>query len=229
MIRLVRLFGTSIGQKLVVAVTGAALLGFLVAHMLGNMTVFQGQNAMNSYAAWLQGHPALWVMRLGLLAVFVLHIVTTLRITLANRDARDTRYQQRAVRNARFASRYMVLTGLLVGAFVGYHLLHLTFGVDQPADYGLVDSLQRHDVHTMVVRGFENPLFARSYVVAMPLLAVNLAHGAASIFQTFRLNHESYEVVIRYGTLGLDALVVAGNCSIPILILAGLVPLAGGN
>jgi succinate dehydrogenase / fumarate reductase cytochrome b subunit len=229
MIRLVRLFGTSIGQKMVVAVTGALLLGFLIGHMLGNMAVFQGQDSMNGYAAWLQGHPLLWFMRLGLLAIFVLHIFTTLRIALQNRGARGTNYKAGGARNAGFASRYMVLTGLLVLSFVVYHLLHFTFGAVQPDSYGMLDPLQRHDVYSMVVRGFQNPLVAGSYVVSMLLLGIHLMHGAASIFQTFGINHESYDVMIRYGTFGLVALIVVGNCSIPILILAGAVPLAGGN
>ena len=229
MIRLVRLFGTSIGQKMVVAVTGALLLGFLVGHMLGNMAVFQGQEAMNSYAAWLQGHPFLWFMRAGLIVVFVLHVLTTLRIALQNRVAREGRYQKRLVRHTSVASRYMVLTGLLVLSFLVYHLLHFTFGVVQPTDYGLVDARERHDVYSMVVRGFQNPLVAGSYVVSMLLLGVHLAHGAASIFQTIGINHESYDVLIRYGTLGLVAIIVLGNCSIPILIFTGAVPLAVGN
>ena len=137
MIRLVRLFGTSVGQKLVVAITGAILLLFVFAHMLGNMAVFQGIDSINAYAAWLQGHPLVWFMRLGLLVVFSVHVVTTLRLAIANRGARATGYQRSMVRTASFTSRYMVITGLLIFAFVIYHLLHFTFGVIQPENFGL--------------------------------------------------------------------------------------------
>ena len=229
MIRLVRLFSTSIGQKLVVALTGVMLLGFLFVHMLGNMAVFQGPDALNAYAAWLQGHPALWTMRLGLIAIFVTHIVLTLRLAVENRRARRVRYRRAPVRRVSFSSRYMVLTGLMLVAFVVYHLLHFTFGVVQPENAHLVDAAERHDVYSMVVLGFQNPLVTASYVVAMLLLGLHLTHGAASIFQTFGLNHESYDVVIRYGTWGLIGLLVAGNCSIPLFILGGAVTPAGGN
>ena len=228
MIRLVRLFGTSIGQKLVVALTGALMLGFLIGHMLGNMAVFQGPDALNSYAAWLKGHPFVWVVRSGLLTIFLVHVVMTLRLALENRHARSTKYQRTPTRSAGFTSRYMVLTGLLVIAFVVYHLLHFTLGTIQPENAALMDAQQRHDVYSMVVLGFQNPLVAASYVVAMLLLGVHLMHGAASVFQTFGINHDSYDVVIRYGTFGLVTLIVVGNCSIPLLILAGAVPLVGG-
>lgn len=229
MIRLVRLFSTSIGQKLVVALSGVMLLGFLFGHMLGNMTVFQGPDALNSYAAWLQGHPALWIMRFGLIATFLTHMILTLRLAVENRGARGVTYRRAPVRRVSFSSRYMVLTGLLVVAFVVYHLLHFTFGVVQPENANLVDAAERHDVYSMVVHGFQNPFVTASYVVAMLLLGLHLTHGAASVFQTVGLNHESYDLLIRYGTLGLIGLLVAGNCSIPLFILGGAVTLAGGN
>ena len=127
--RLIRLFGTSIGRKLVVAVTGAMLLGFLFAHMLGNMALFQGPESLNAYAAWLQGHPLLIVMRAGLAIVFVIHVYAALQLARANRAARPTRYSYRQTFQTSWASRYMVITGLLVVVFIVGHLLHFTFGV----------------------------------------------------------------------------------------------------
>jgi len=229
MIRLVRLFGTSVGQKLVVAGTGSILLLFVLAHMLGNMAVFQGLDSINAYAAWLQGHPLVWFMRFGLLAVFVIHVGTTIRLAIANNGARETAYQRRTERNGNFTSRYMVLTGLLLFSFVIYHLAHFTFGFIQPENYGLLDVDGRRDVYTMVVRDFQNPLIAGSYVLSMFLLGVHLMHGAASIFQTFGLNHESYDVMVRYGSFLLVVLIVIGTCSVPILIATGFVALPGGN
>jgi len=229
MIRLVRLFSTSVGQKLVVGLTGTFLLVFLIGHMLGNMAVFQGPEALNSYAAWLSGHPLVWLARAGLLIVFLMHVVIALRLARENYGARSTTYQGRPARNAGFTSRYMVLTGLLVMAFLVYHLLHFTFGAVHPESYDLVDSANRHDVYAMVVGGFQSPLVAISYTVAMILLGIHLIHGAQSVFQTFGINHESYDVMIRHGSYAVVTIIVLGNCSIPLLILAGAVPLAEGN
>jgi succinate dehydrogenase / fumarate reductase cytochrome b subunit len=228
MIRLVRLFSTSIGDKLIVALTGGALLFFLLGHMLGNMTVFQGPDTLNSYAAWLQGHPLVWLFRVGLVAVFVAHVLVTVRLTKANRRARPMRYAHPVVRQMSLTSRYMVLTGLVVMGFLAFHLLHLTFGVVQPETYQLVDSGQRHDVYSMVILGFQNPWIAGSYVLAILLLGLHLIHGAASLFQTLGINHESYTVVIRYGVYLLVVGIVLGYCSIPIVIFSGYVSLDGG-
>ena len=228
MIRIIRLFSTSIGDKLLVAVSGAALLLFLLGHMLGNLTVFQGPDVLNGYAAWLQGHPLLWVIRLGLISIFVIHVVVTVRLTMANRAARPVRYQQTAVRNTSLTSRYMVLTGGVVLAFVAFHLAHLTFGAVLPENHALTDASQRPDVYTSVIRGFENAWISATYELAIVLLGLHLIHGAASLFQTLGINHESYTGLLRYGTYLLVAIIMMGYCSIPTLIYLGYLPGAGG-
>jgi succinate dehydrogenase / fumarate reductase cytochrome b subunit len=227
--RLVRLFGASIGRKLVTAATGAMLIGFLFVHMFGNMKVFQGPEALNSYAAWLRGHPLLWVFRVGLLAVFVLHIVVTLTLARDNRAARPVGYRRYRPRASSFASRFMVLSGLVVLSFVVYHLLHFTFGVIDPMNAHLVDAHNHLDVYTSIVRSFQNPWISGSYVVSMVLLGFHLWHGMESAFQTFGVHHESYETLIRVTCLLLVGALVLGNCSIPILIYAGKVALGGGT
>jgi succinate dehydrogenase / fumarate reductase cytochrome b subunit len=224
MIRLVRLFSTSIGQKLLVALSGAALLGFLLGHMLGNLAVFQGPDALNGYAAWLQGHPLVWFIRVGLLGVFGFHVLVTIRLARANRRAGSTASRRAVAHHVGLTSRFMALTGMLVIAFVVFHLLHFTFGAVQPENFQLGDSLGRHDVYSMVVGGFQNPFVAGTYVLAILLVGVHLLHGVASLFQTLGINHESYNVLIRYGSQFLVAVVVIGFCSIPILIFTGLYP-----
>ena len=176
--RLVRLFGASIGRKLVVAATGVLLIAFLFGHMYGNMKVFQGPEALNAYAAWLQGHPLLWGMRLGLLALFGAHIWLTLRLAQENRAARPMAYRRYRPRASRLTSRYMALSGLLVLAFVVYHLLHFTFGVVDPGSTRVVSPGHQPDVYASVVWSFQNPWIAGSYVVAMVLLGAHLWHGA---------------------------------------------------
>ena len=126
MFRLIRLFRTSIGSKLVVATTGVLLLGFLLAHMAGNLVILQGPDALNAYAAWMQGHPLLWGFRLALLALFAVHILTAVRLARDNRAARPVRYRRRADLARHLPSRLMLLSGLLVLGFLVFHLLHLT-------------------------------------------------------------------------------------------------------
>lgn len=215
--RLVRLLGSSVGRKLVTAATGVLLIAFLFGHLFGNLKVFQGQDALNSYAAWLQGHPLLWVMRAGLLTLFVVHVWLTLSLARENRAARPVRYERYRPRASRLSSRSMALSGLLVLSFVVYHLLHFTFRV--------IDSQHTRvpDVYASVVWSFQNPWIAGSYVVAMLLLGAHLWHGATSVFQSLGLRHESYQTLIRILSAAAVATLVIGNCSIPILIYAGRV------
>lgn len=226
--RLIRLFSTSIGRKLVIAVTGAMLLGFLLGHMLGNMALFQGPEAINAYASWLQGHPLLIFMRLGLALVFCIHVYAAVQLTRENRAARPTRYSLSQVYQSSWASRYMVFTGFLVIVFVVGHLLHFTFGVVSPENFGSVDAAGRHDVYSMVVNGFRNPWICGAYVVAMNLVGFHLFHGTRSLFQTVGINHTSYNGAIRAANLAVVAIFVIGNCSIPILVYAGVIGLPGG-
>ena len=226
--RLVRLFRTSIGRKLVVAVTGVMLILFLIGHLLGNMTLIKGQDAMNAYAAWLQGHPFLWIARAALLLIFGAHIYAALWLAIENRAARPIRFCRSEPIQAGVPSRYIVLTGLLVLAFLIYHLLHFTFGVVDAQHAHLVDSQGRPDVYSMVVYGFQNRWIAFSYIVSMVLLGLHLIHGALSVFQSLGINHETYDAVIRVGSTTLVVLLILGNISIPVIVLMGLIRPPGG-
>jgi succinate dehydrogenase / fumarate reductase cytochrome b subunit len=227
MTRLVRLLSASIGRKLVTAGTGVILLVYLCVHMYGNMKVFQGPEALNSYAAWLKGHPLLWVFRVGLLAVFVLHILTTLTLARGNRAARPVGYQRYRLHSSSTASRSMLWTGVVILMFVIYHLLHFTFGRIDPSNMHLTDAQGRLDVYSMLVLSFRNPWISGSYVAAMVLLGIHLWHGAVSAFQTLGIHHESYNALLRAACMVLVGALVLGNCSIPILIYARIVPFAG--
>lgn len=228
--RLVRLFGSSIGRKIATAASGALLIAFLYGHMFGNLKVFQGPDALNGYAAWLQGHPLLWIFRIGLLTLFVIHIYCTVTLARDNRRARPVSYRHYQPTRSGVASRYMLLSGLVVVAFIVYHLLHFTLGVVDPANVRLVDDAQRLDVYSSLVRSFQNPWIAWSYVLAMVLLGLHLWHGTTSAFQTFGMRHESYDTFIRVSCALIVAVLVIGNSAIPILITAGVVaPVPGGG
>jgi succinate dehydrogenase / fumarate reductase cytochrome b subunit len=217
---------TSLGSKVVMAVTGVLLFGFLIAHMAGNLLVFRGQEAMNAYAHMLQTSGILlWALRAGLLAVFALHVATGIRLASANRAARPERYVRQGTVQASFASLTMVQSGVVALAFLLYHLLHFTFGAIQRDHYLLHDAAGRHDVYTMVVLGFGNPLVTVSYVVAVLLLGLHLSHGLQSMFQSVGWRHPRYTPWITTGAPVAAALLTAGFLAVPLAILLGAVRL----
>lgn len=232
---LVRTLGSSVGRKMIVALTGLALLGFVIAHMLGNLQVFLGPEALNAYAAQLKSLGALlWVMRGGLVVVFVMHVGLALKLAAENRAARPDRYAHPGRVQSTTAARSMVITGLMVLLFALYHLAHFTWGLTNPADYNVVEAVQtaggpvnRHDVYSMVVLGFQKPLISAIYLAAMVCLALHLCHGVQSVAQSLGLNHPKYEPCIRKLGIGLAWIIFLGNASIPVAIMAGLVDLPG--
>lgn len=224
MIWVLRWLRTSLGSKVVMAVTGLLLFLFLLGHMAGNLLVFRGQQAMNDYAYFLQHSPVLlWGARIGLLALFSLHVATGLRLARQNREARPERYVHEDTVQASFASRSMLLSGLVVAAFLLYHLLHFTFGAIQRDNYLLHDASGRHDVFTMVVLGFRNPVVALSYVAAVLLLGLHLSHGLQSLFQSLGLRHARFSPIVGTAAPVVAALLVAGFLAVPLSILLGIV------
>lgn len=215
---------SSLGSKVVMAVTGLLLFGFLVGHMAGNLLVFRGQEAMNAYAYFLKNSPVLlWGTRVGLLLLIVLHIAVGVRLTRSNRAARPERYVHEDTVQASLASRSMIWSGLVVAAFAVYHLLHFTVGVIQRDHYLMQDAAGRHDVFTMVVLGFRNPAVTISYVVAVLLLGLHLSHGLQSLFQSLGLRHPRTSPWIATGAPLVAALLTAGFLSVPLSILLGIV------
>jgi len=231
--RLVRFYGSSIGGKIVVAVTGAGLFLFVLVHMLGNLQIYLGRGALNAYAEKLQHLPLLlWTARTGLLLFAIVHVTTAIRLTLRNRAARPVAYAFASTVQATVSSRTMIWTGLTIAAFVVYHLLHFTLGVVEPAAFRLTETLAdgslRPDVYSRVVAGFRNPVIAASYIVAMGLLAMHLRHGVPSLLQSLGLNHPRVEPVVRLAGPIFAGVVAIGNVSIPLSILLGLVALPPG-
>ncbi len=232
---LARLLGSSVGRKMLVALTGLALVGFVIAHMLGNLQVFLGPDALNSYAAKLKSLGALlWVMRGGLLAVFVVHVGLALKLAAENKAARPAAYARPGRVQSTLGARSMVLTGLMVLLFVLYHLAHFTFGWTHPEHATATEAVQtltgpvnRHDVYYMVVMGFRQPLVSGLYIAAMALLALHMSHGVQSVFQSLGLNNRKYEDPIRKLAIGLAWVIFLGNSSMPVAVMAGLVDLPG--
>lgn len=221
-----RLFISSIGRKAVVAVTGTLFIFFIIAHLLGNLNMFFGQEAMNSYAAFLKSIPGpLWTARIGLLVIFLVHIIFALKLKLENNSARPQKYVASNTAQASIASRTMAQTGMLILAFVIYHLLHFTLGIVEPDSFSVQDAQGRHDVYSMVVIGFKNPIIAASYIVAMLFLALHLSHAVQSVFQSFGFtNDNSRETFTKISTV-FAVLIFLGYISIPVSVLTGLIRL----
>ena len=191
---LLQFWQSSIGRKIIVAVTGAMLVLFLLGHVAGNLLVFQGKEAMNDYAQFLHTMlhgQGVWIARIGLLVAFGLHIWATISLTIENRAARNARYAYDNTVQASKSSRIMIWSGMTVIAFVVFHILHFTVRVS-PELANLPDTAYaaanpgeaRHDVYAMVIKGFKNPLVTLFYIVGVSLLCSHLSHGIASIFQT---------------------------------------------
>jgi succinate dehydrogenase / fumarate reductase cytochrome b subunit len=222
---------------MVMAATGGLLILFVIAHLAGNLLIFAGPEALNSYAARLQSMGGLlWLARLGLLAVFVIHLYAGLKLYRQNRQARPEQYRYEALAQTDAQDRlrvqaavHMATTGLVILAFVVFHLLHFTFGYVKPDAFGLHDAAGRHDVYRMVVLGFGNFFISGTYVIAMLLLGAHLIHGMTSMFQTLGINHPAINRLIRVGGPAVVGLIVVGNCSMPLAVLFGWVGLPGGT
>lgn len=210
---------------MIVAITGVVLIVFVVGHLLGNLQIFLGPDWVNSYAEHLRSlGPLLWVIRVFLLTIFVLHIFYTISLAVENRRARPVHYRRKDNVKATLASRYMVISGLIVLAFVLYHLAHFTVRVTDPRFLLLkADPLNRYDVYSMMVYGFQNVYVSAFYIIGLFLLTLHLTHGTSSFFQSLGLNDE--KLAPRLATAGrvLAWLIFVGYTSIPVAVLLHLV------
>lgn len=221
---LVEFVKSSIGAKIVMGVTGLILVGFVIMHMLGNLQVFLGPDALNGYAKSLHDlGPLLWVARLVLLGAVVLHLASGLRLASLNSAARPVAYAHETTVTATFSSRYMRMSGIVVLAFLVYHLAHFTLGLTHPEHKAMEDAMGRPDVYSMVILGFRQPIVAVSYIVAMVLLWFHLNHGASSLFKSLGLRHPNYNSMLDKVGPAVATVVVGGNIAMPVAILAGLI------
>lgn len=221
---------SSIGLKLIVAVTGVLLFLFVIGHMIGNLQIYLGQNALNLYAEKLRAFPPLlWTVRIGMLVIAVVHVTLTITLALANRAARPIKYERKEAVEATLSSRTMVYSGLSLFAFVVYHLMHFTWRMTNPQYASLHDALGRPDVYSMVVMGFQNVLISAVYIIGMFVLGFHLNHAVASFFQTVGWSTPRTRPVLERIALLVAAIIVVGTISIPITILLGLVHLPTGG
>ncbi len=222
--RLFTFFRSSIGMKAVMAVTGLILVLFVIGHMVGNLKVFQGPEKFDAYAEFLRevGEPLvgygqlLWVARIVLLASVIAHIGAALQLTRVGVAARPVRYQRWTPDASTYASRTMRWGGVIIFAFVVYHLLHLTFGAAHP---DFVPGAAYHNV----LAGFRTWPVTVAYVVAVTALGFHLYHGVWSVFQSLGANHPDYNRYRRPLAGAVAAVVTLGFITVPIAVVTGLV------
>ena len=218
-------YRSSIGRKIIVAITGIILILFVIGHLLGNLQIFIGPDWINGYSQHLRDlGPLLWLIRGFLFITVVLHIYFTILLAIENRRARPEQYIDRRYVKATFASRHMVMSGLIVLAFVIYHLAHFTVRVTDRR-FGLLkaDPLGHYDVYSMMVYGFQNYFVSGFYVLGLFLLALHLSHGSSSFFQSLGLNDKKLTPRLAVAGRIFAWLLFAGYTSIPVAILLGLI------
>ena len=214
--RIPRFYQTTIGKKIVMAVTGVMLFGFVVTHLLGNLQFYLGRETMNHYAVTLRSMPGLlWPARAGLLLAVILHITASIQLTALKNAARPIGYVKKAVVQASLASRTMMWSGPIVLAFLIFHLLHLTWGTVHPNFQDV------HPYENMVI-GFQVIPVAIFYVVAVSMLGLHLYHGVWSMFQTVGVNHPRYTPLLKKFAAYASILLVLGFISIPIAVATGV-------
>jgi len=224
----------SLVKKYLMAFSGLVLVLFIIGHMLGNLQFFMGPEVINAYAYHLHHLPgapfSLWAIRAFLFAALAVHVWMAILLTKENRAARPESYQGQKHNVATYASRTMPITGVLILAFIVFHILQFTTRV-VPEDYnktigtstievGHVD-LEYFDVYAMMVSGFSSPLISLFYIVTMGLLCMHLSHGVHSMFQSIGLRNESWRPRLKLAAAAFGWIIFLGFASIPASVLMG--------
>ena len=215
--RTLRFYGTTNGKKVVMAVTGFILFGFLLGHMAGNLQVFAGPEKLDEYAIHLrQLGPLLWIIRVALLAAVVLHITSSIQLWLLQREARPIKYKVKKNEDSSYASRTMMVSGPIIAFFVVYHLLHFTW-VALPGRYEHLKPYEN------IVYGFQQPAIALFSIAAMLLLSLHLYHGLWSMFQSLGIASPRYTPWLKRFAKTFTVLLAVGFIAVPVSVLLGVV------
>jgi succinate dehydrogenase / fumarate reductase, cytochrome b subunit len=222
--RSIGFYESTLGKKVVMAVTGVILFGYVLGHLIGNLQIYSPDpQQINHYAHFLHSHGLLlWIVRCGLLASVILHITASVQLWMLKRAARPEAYVKKEDVPASYAARTMIWSGPIIAAFVVFHVLHLTVGSVLPL-HTLPDGDM--DVRANVIAGFQNPAVAGFYILAMALLCMHLYHGLWSMFQSLGVSHPRYTPIVKKFAAAFAWFVAIGNISIPVAVLAGVLTL----
>jgi succinate dehydrogenase / fumarate reductase cytochrome b subunit len=211
---------TTVGKKIVMAVSGTVLFGFSLVHMLGNLQMFAGAEAINGYHALLYGKPLfLWGARAVLLLALIAHVISAVQLTRANRAARDVAYQRKHHVATSYAARTMFVGGTLLGIYLVYHVAHTVLGVTA----GLGYSHSAADLYGNQVATFQHPWAVALNVVAALIYGSHVFHGSWSLFQSLGINHKRYNAPLRRAAVGLAVVITLGFVSVPLSVYFGFV------
>lgn len=214
---LLQFWNSTIGKKWVMAVTGIGLVLFAIGHMAGNLQVFLGANAFNAYAHKLQSlGPLLWLARIGLFVMALLHIVSAIQLTAIAKAARPQDYVKRESQIATLASHSMRIGGIVLAAFLIFHILHFTTGQLHPA-------FSKGGAYGNVVLGFRSVGVALFYIVAMSFLGLHLYHGIWAGARTLGISKPHPMPMERKVALAVAVVVWAGFIIVPIAVMLGIV------
>src|SRR5215469_3558968 len=221
------IFRSSLGKKYIMAVSGFVLFLFVLGHLLGNLQIFLGPEAINRYGHFLQSNvEVLWPVRIFLLCMIGLHIWSAVKLSIENKAARPIPYANLNPVVATYASRTMLMSGLIVLAFIIYHLLHFTVqvmyinGTGQNF-VGFEDPQNRHDIFKMMIVGFSNIWVSAFYIIGIALLCLHLSHGLSSMFQSIGWKNQVYGPFLDKAARVVAWLIFVGYISIPVAILLG--------
>jgi succinate dehydrogenase / fumarate reductase, cytochrome b subunit len=224
------LTNTSVGKKVLMAVTGIVTFGFVTGHMLGNLQVYMGPDQINHYAEALHKlGPILWLIRSFLFVSFAVHVWYGIQLKLENWAARPESYKCQSTVQATLASRTMIWTGLVILVFVVYHLLHYTVRVTNPEYQALADTTGRFDVYSMVIMGFSNYLVSGFYLIGVALLSYHLSHAVASMVQTFGLHTPQWQKRLEAIAWFFTIFLFLGYAAVPVGVMAGWLTLPQGG
>jgi len=217
---------STVVRKLAMAITGLMLIGYLAIHMIGNLTIYMGEDGINNWGLGLHAMPALlWAARIVLLVGFFMHIANGIGLTLQNKAARPQKYAKKSDQRATLYSKTMILSGVGILAFVVYHVMHFTLHTFNPEFGSFEDAAGRHDIFKMVVTAFDKGSMVAVYVIAMIGVMAHLTHGFGSMLQTFGLTNKNTLPATEKSSTLFAWLLLIGFLSIPLSILLGWINL----
>lgn len=217
-----QVWSSTVGLKIVMAVSGLLLILFVLQHLVGNLKVFGGQDAFNAYAEFMQSLGLIkWGVRFGLLGLLAVHVASAVKLRARNAAARPSRYAVQRSYASTWYGRTMMISGVLVLVYITYHIAHFTVEIVNYEQ--LTDAAGRRDIYTNFVRSLSNPVIGTFYVLGNVALAFHLGHGASSMLRTLGWSQGRFRPVLEKVGPALGIAVGAGNVSMPIACMLGII------
>ncbi len=223
--RLINFLLSPIGGKIVMALSGAMIILFLMGHVLGNLLIFSSQNSLNTYAYWLQNSPMLWVFRLTMLLLLMLHSLLAIRLFFQNKSARPVQYAVDSDLQLTLSAKTMIVSGLVIFVFIVFHIIHLTLGWLPSTSFEVPVGEKMIDVYSNVIRGFQQPGITLFYIFSLLVIGLHLHHAFKSLFQTLGFHHQNFHQALDLLAPVVIILLTLAFISIPVAVWFGFLSL----